>query len=76
MSEIPISYVWMGSLSDPSMIAKLYAAADVTVVASLYETFGQTIIEGMACGCPAVSFDNSGQTDIIKPLGKWIPGEI
>ena len=39
MSEIPISYVWMGSLSDPSMIAKLYAAADVTVVASLYETF-------------------------------------
>ena len=27
LSEIPISYVWMGSLSDPSMIAKLYAAA-------------------------------------------------
>ena len=50
------------------MIAKLYAAADVTVVASLYETFGQTIIEGMACGCPAVSFDNSGQTDIINHL--------
>lgn len=68
LSEIPISYVWMGSLSDPSMIAKLYAAADVTVVASLYETFGQTIIEGMACGCPAVSFDNSGQTDIINHL--------
>lgn len=68
LSEIPIPYVWMGSLSDPSMIAKLYAAADVTVVASLYETFGQTIIEGMACGCPAVSFDNSGQTDIINHL--------
>lgn len=69
LSEIPIPYVWMGSLSDPSMIAKLYAAADVTVVASLYETFGQTIIEGMGCGCPAVSFDNSGQTDIINHLG-------
>lgn len=68
LSEIPIPYVWMGSLSDPSMIAKLYAAADVTVVASLYETFGQIIIEGMACGCPAVSFDNSGQTDIINHL--------
>lgn len=69
LSEIPIPYVWMGSLSDPSQIARLYAAADVTVVASLYETFGQTIIEGMACGCPAVSFDNSGQTDIISHLG-------
>lgn len=68
LSDIPIPYAWMGSLSDPSMIAKLYAAADVTVVSSLYETFGQTIIEGMACGCPAVSFDNSGQTDIINHL--------
>lgn len=69
LSEIPIPYVWMGSLSDPSRIARLYAAADVTVVASLYETFYQTIIEGMACGCPAVSFDNSGQTDIISHMG-------
>lgn len=68
LSSIPIEYVWKGSLSDPAEIAKLYAAADVTVVSSLYETFGQTIIEGMACGCPAVTFNNSGQTDIIDHL--------
>ena len=43
----------------------MYSAADVTVVPSFYETFGQTIIEAMACGCPAVSFNNSGQIDII-----------
>lgn len=68
LSFIPIDYEWKGSLSDPAEIAKLYAAADVTVVSSLYETFGQTIIEGMACGCPAVTFNNSGQTDIIDHL--------
>ncbi|MDR1982123.1 MAG: glycosyltransferase, partial [Tannerellaceae bacterium] len=33
---------------------------------SFYETFGQTLIESMACGCPVVSFNNSGQTDIIN----------
>ena len=55
----------MDSIEDVSLIVRLYAAADVTVVPSHYETFGQTLIESMACGCPVVSFDNSGQTDII-----------
>ena len=55
----------IGYISDNAEIAKLYAAADVNVVPSLYETFGQTITESMSCGCPSVSFNNSGQTDII-----------
>ncbi|MBR7086915.1 MAG: glycosyltransferase, partial [Prevotella sp.] len=35
---------------------------------SLYETFGQTLIEAQACGCIPVSFDGSGQADIIQHL--------
>jgi glycosyltransferase involved in cell wall biosynthesis len=66
LSAIPVEFVSMGRLSDVSVIARLYAAADVTVVPSSYETFGQTLIESMACGCPVVSFNNSGQTDIIE----------
>jgi glycosyltransferase involved in cell wall biosynthesis len=66
LSAIPVEFASMGRLSDVSIIARLYAAADVTVVPSSYETFGQTLIESMACGCPVVSFDNSGQTDIIE----------
>lgn len=65
LAQLPVACRWMGLLSDPHRIARLYAAADVTVVPSHYETFGQTLIESMACGCPVVSFDNSGQTDII-----------
>ena len=68
LQEIPYPYISMGLLRDTAQIAQLYAASDVIVVPSRYETFGQTIIEGMACGCPAVSFDNSGQTDIIDHL--------
>ncbi|MDR3137289.1 MAG: glycosyltransferase [Tannerellaceae bacterium] len=65
LSSVPIECKYVGKLSRSCEMAEWYAAADVTVVSSLYETFGQTLIEAMACGCPTVSFDNSGQTDII-----------
>ncbi|MDR0613777.1 MAG: glycosyltransferase family 4 protein [Dysgonamonadaceae bacterium] len=65
LSNLAVEYIFMDSIEDVSLIVRLYAAADVTVVPSHYETFGQTLIESMACGCPVVSFDNSGQTDII-----------
>lgn len=65
LADLAVPFVSMGLLTDTARIARLYAAADVTVVPSHYETFGQTLIESMACGCPAVSFNNSGQRDII-----------
>lgn len=65
LQNLPVPYLWLNSIRNMSRIADLYSAADVTLVPSYYETFGQTIIEAMACGCPAVSFNNSGQTDII-----------
>lgn len=66
--DLPFKCRHLGLLQDSKTIALLYAAADVTVVPSRYETFGQTLTESMACGCPVVSFDNSGQADIIDHL--------
>lgn len=63
--DIAVPYVYMEVIQDMNKIARLYSAADITITPSLFETFGQTISESMACGCPAVSFNNSGQTDII-----------
>jgi len=65
LKNIPVQVIWLRQLSNISELAKLYAAADVTVVPSLYETFGQTLSESLACGTPIVSFNNSGQTDIV-----------
>lgn len=66
LPKIPVGYSDFGSIADSSLLSQLYSAADITVSASLYETFGQTLIEAQACGCLPVSFGNSGQSDIIQ----------
>ena len=63
--SIPIEHTDMGWITDSYTISQLYSAANITVSASLYETFGQTLIEAQACGCIPISFGNSGQADII-----------
>jgi glycosyltransferase involved in cell wall biosynthesis len=59
----PTNYV--GYLHDDPSLALLYSAADVMVVPSRYEGFGQTVSESMACGTPVVAFDAAGPRDII-----------
>ena len=44
--------------------AVLYQHADVFVYPSLYETFGLTILEAMACGCPVVTSNVSSMPEI------------
>lgn len=66
LNSIPVSYTYLGRIGDTNKLSQLYSAADVTVSASFYETFGQTLIEAQACGCIPVSFGNSGQADIIR----------
>lgn len=65
LGNIPVKTLFLGTINQQDVLADLYASADVTVVSSLYETFGQTLTESMACATPTVSFNNSGQTDII-----------
>jgi len=41
-------------------------AADVTVLPSVREQFGQVIVEGMACGLPAIAVDAHGPATIVE----------
>lgn len=66
LPKIPVNYSNLGFITDSTLLSKLYSAADIAMSTSLYETFGQTLIEAQACGCFPVSFNNSGQTDIIQ----------
>ena len=66
LQHMPVATSYMGYVNDHILLSQLYSASDVVVSSSLYETFGQTIVEAQLCGCTPVAFGNSGQADIIE----------
>ena len=51
---------------DQSELPELLAAADLLVLPSARESFGQVIVEAMACGVPTVAAASLGPAKIIK----------
>jgi len=56
----------LGHLSSDEALAIAYSAADVMIVPSVQEAFGQTAFESLACGTPVVAFEATGLKDIIS----------
>lgn len=64
--ELPITIHWIGHLYDDFSLAALYSSADVLVIPSRQEAFGQTGSEAQACGCPVVAFNATGLKDVVS----------
>ena len=57
---------YLGYIKQDTELAKIYNAADVMVVPSLSEVFGQTASEAMACGTPVVAFNCTGIKEVVE----------
>lgn len=65
LKRLKIPYVHIGTISDHRRLRDIMAHANVVLSTSVWETWGATLVEGIACGAVAVATDNGGQADII-----------
>ena len=66
--EFGVPAHYMGSFCDNVSLSMLYGAADVMVVPSKQESFGQTVLEALSCGTPVVAFAIGGIIDQIDHM--------
>lgn len=62
-----LAHEHLGRVGNDRFLSLIYSAADVFVIPSLQEAFGQTALEALACGTPVVGFDVGGIPDMVRP---------
>ena len=58
--------VYLAGWHEHADLPDFLAASDVVVLPSVREQFGQVIVEGMACGLPAIAVDAYGPAEIVE----------
>ena len=66
IERLGLSGVHLAGWHDQSELPELLAACDLLVLPSARESFGQVIVEAMACGVPAVAAASLGPAHIIE----------
>jgi len=66
INELNIEYSFVGQIKDNIALRLLYSSANLLLMPSKLEVFGQVGLESQACGTPCIVFENTGQTDFVK----------
>lgn len=65
LKQISIPVQHLGSISDAERLRTLYVESSVLISTSERESFGQTLLEALACGIPVIARDSGGPADIV-----------
>jgi glycosyltransferase involved in cell wall biosynthesis len=65
-ARLQVPGVFLAGWQAHEQLPMFFSAADAVVMASEREPFGQLLIEGMACGLPAVAAHSLGPASIIE----------
>jgi glycosyltransferase involved in cell wall biosynthesis len=66
VERIGAEEVFLAGWYDQDELSELFDAADVQALASVREQFGLVLVEGMACGLPAIAVDRFGPAEIVS----------
>ncbi|MFB9325226.1 glycosyltransferase family 4 protein [Paenibacillus aurantiacus] len=66
---LPVHFL---GFTPPKQLQQWYAASDVFLFPSPTETFGNVVLESMACGTPVVTASSGGVADIVEPMATGI----
>jgi glycosyltransferase involved in cell wall biosynthesis len=64
-TRLGVSQVFLAGWQTQEELPQFFSAAEAVVLTSVREQFGQVIVEGMACGLPAVATRSLGPAAII-----------
>ncbi len=65
IQRMGVRNVFLAGWHDQAELPDIFAASDIVVLPSVREQFGQVLVEGMACGLPAIAVDAHGPSEII-----------
>lgn len=72
--QLPPSIRCVSKTESVEELMRMYNQSDVVLSLSKAETFGLTVVEAMACGVPAVVYDNTALPELItKEVGFVVP---
>jgi glycosyltransferase involved in cell wall biosynthesis len=66
VARLGVTGVFLAGWHLQEELPEFFSAADAVVLASEREQFGQVLVEGMACGLPAVATRSLGPAEIIE----------